>query len=534
MSTATITPPGAARAGSDGPRRGAGLVLFMVCSAIFMLMLDATVVSATLADIRTDFNTSIDGLQWVIDAYAIPLAGVLLTFATVGDRYGRKRMFVIGMVVFTASSLALSLSETILQLNILRAVQGVGAAMLFATALPLLSVAFPDSAKRAKAIGIYGAVMAGASVAGPVLGGLLVTQFGWRSVFTINIPIGLLIIALAVLRMPESPRTPDRRTDWLGSLLLTGGLVAGVYGMTRGNALGWGSATILTLAALAVALLGLFLVWQFRTAHPLFDVSMLKKPGFAGTAIVSVAHMATLMAASNYLALFLINTLGYTPLQMGLRLLPISLAALVAAPLAAIYAKRIPIPIALPATMALVAIGMVLISGFEPGDAWTHFVPGMVIGGIGLGAITAITQAASLTFASTANAGMSSATFGTLRQVGMAIGVAGLGALLSHTAKDRAGTGFDALPQAGQIPAGLREQFVDGVGAGAGSSVVHALPPEFAGAATALTDTANSASIDGLNALANLGAGIGVVAVIGAGLAFTFGRRLARPVTQPV
>ncbi|KAA8888575.1 MFS transporter [Nocardia colli] len=270
MSTTTVMPPGPAWVGSDA-RRGAGLVLFMVCSAIFMLMLDATVVSATLADIRTDFNTSIDGLQWVIDAYAIPLAGVLLTFATVGDRYGRKRMFVLGMAVFTASSLALTLSDTILQLNILRAVQGVGAAMLFATALPLLSVAFPDSAKRAKAIGIYGAVMAGASVAGPVLGGLLVTQFGWRSVFTINIPIGLVIIAIAVLRMPESPRTPERRTDWLGSLLLTGGLVAGVYCMTRGNALGWGSATSVTLAALAIALLVLFMVWQFRTAHPLFD-----------------------------------------------------------------------------------------------------------------------------------------------------------------------------------------------------------------------------------------------------------------------
>ncbi|MFB8278951.1 hypothetical protein [Nocardia colli] len=247
--------------------------------------------------------------------------------------------------------------------------------------------------------------------------------------------------------------------------------------------------------------------------------------------MVSVAHMATLMAASNYLALFLINTLGYTPLQMGLRLLPISIAALVTAPLAAIYAKRIPITIALPATMALVALGMVLISGFEQGDSWTHFVPGMVIGGIGLGAITAITQAASLTFAAAENAGMASATFGTLRQVGMAIGVAGLGALFSHTAKDRAGNGFDALPHADQIPTGLREQFLDGVGAGAGAEVVHALPPEFASAATSLTDTANTASIDALNALANLGAGIGVVAVLGSALAFLIGRR---PLKQPV
>ncbi len=163
----TIEVPSAERVRGRRP----ALVLSLVSIAVFMLMLDTTVVTAALADIRADFDCSIDGLQWVIDAYAIPLAGVLLTFATVGDRFGRKRLFVTGMTVFTASSLALSMSGSLIQLNVLRAVQGVGAAMLFATALPLLAVAFPDSRERAKAIGVYGAVIAAASVAGPVLGG---------------------------------------------------------------------------------------------------------------------------------------------------------------------------------------------------------------------------------------------------------------------------------------------------------------------------------------------------------------------------
>jgi EmrB/QacA subfamily drug resistance transporter len=515
----------------DGGVPRARLVLFMVCVAIFMLMLDATVVSAALADIRQDFDASIDGLQWVIDAYSIPLAGVLLTFATASDRYGRKRMFIAGMAVFTASSLALSLSSTILQLNILRAVQGVGAAMLFATALPLLAGAFPGRAERAKAIGVYGAVMAGATVAGPVLGGMLVTQFGWRSVFTINIPIGLAIVVLAAARMPESPRALGRRADWPGSILLTAGLVAGTFCLIRGNSLGWSSDGFIGLAALAVALLVAFMAWQFRTAHPLFDVSMMRKAGFAGTAIVSVAHMATLMAAVNYLAVFMINTMGYTPLQMGLRLVPISLAALVSAPLAAIFAKRIPIVVSLPVMMAMVGFGMWLIGGFEPGDSWTHFVPGMVVGGLGLGAITAITQAASLTFASSENAGMASATFGTLRQVGMAIGVAGLGATFSHVAREKAHAGLNTLSaaQTTPLPAGLRQHFVEGAGAGAGADMTAAVPADFKAMVPHLIDLARSASIEGLNALFNLGAGIGVAAAIGSVIAFLLGRRLTRP-----
>ncbi|GMA23972.1 putative drug resistance transporter [Luteimicrobium album] len=502
-------------------------MLFLVCAAIFMLMLDTTVVSAALADIRADLDTSIDGLQWVIDGYAIPLAGLLLTFATVGDRYGRRRLFLAGMAVFTAASLALALSGTILQLDVLRAVQGVGATMLFATALPLLSVAFPDPAARMRAIGVYGAVMAGATVAGPVLGGALVTSFGWRSIFLVNVPIGVVILGVATRRLPESPRALGRRADWLGSVLLTGGLVAGVLALTRGNSLGWTSPTLVALAGAALALLVCFVAWQFRAPHPLLDVGMLRKPGFAGTAIVSVGHMATLMAAANFLALFMIGTFGCTPLEMGLRLLPISGAALIAAPVAAALAKRVPLRVSLPVTMGLVTAGMWWLGRLEPGDTWLHFVPGLVVGGLGLGAITALTQAASLTFASQENAGMASATFGTLRQVGMAVGVAGLGAVFSHVARDRATAGVDALPGASGVPTDLREQFADAIGAGAGHEALHDLPSQLHAAAPALARVADAASIDALNAMVNLGAVVGAVATVGATAAFWLGGRAA-------
>ncbi|MEV6254196.1 MFS transporter [Nocardia sp. NPDC051911] len=502
---------------SASPLR-AGLVLVMVSGAIFMMMLDLTVVSAALADIRADFDTSIDGLQWVIDAYAIPMAGLLLTFATLGDRFGRKRLFIAGMVVFTASSLALALAGSILQLNVLRAVQSVGSAMIFATALPLLAVAYPDAGKRAKAIGVYGAVMASATVAGPVLGGALVTQFGWRSIFIINVPIGIFIGVLAVLRMPESARMEGRKADWPGSLMLTGGLVTGVFALTRGNSLGWTSATVLGLAAAATVLLAGFAAWQFKAEHPLLDVSMIRKRGFTGTAVVSIGHMATLMAASNYLAVFLINTLGYTPLQMGLRLLPVSVAALISAPLAMVFAKRVPFAVSLPVTMGMVALGTWLMGDFGSDDSWTHFLPGMVIGGLGLGAITAVNQAASLTFASDENAGMASATFGTLRQVGLAVGVAGLGAMFNHSARGSAADGLDALP--GAVPPVLREQFLEAAGSGAGRSVADELPTRFQPIASDLSHIAASASIDGLNSMIALAAVIGCVAVLTSMLAF--------------
>ncbi|HEY9371920.1 MFS transporter [Streptomyces sp.] len=505
------------------PRRP-GLVLFMVCVAIFMLMLDTMVVSAALADIRSDFDTSLDGLQWIVDAYSIPLAGVLLTFATLGDRYGRRRMYVAGMAVFTGSSLAMTMAGSIVQLDVLRMVQGIGAAMLFATALPLLATAFPEAGARAKAIGTYGAVMASATVLGPVIGGGLVTQFGWRSIFLINVPIGIAMIVLAARKMPETASRPDHRADWLGSLLLTGGLVAAVFALTRSHALGWTSGTVISLIVIGAVLLTAFLFWQTRARNPLFDVSMARKPGFTGTAIVSIAHMATLMASATYLALFLMGQ-GHTPLEMGLRLLPISACAMIAAAVTPVIAKRVPIGTGLTGTMAVVTVGMWLLGNYGHHDSWTHFLPGMIIGGLAIGALTSINQAASLTFASQENAGMSSATFATLRQVGMAMGIAALGAMYGRVATDKAESGLAAVPGIASVPQDLKDQFVDLVGSGSGRAVVEAVPSQFHDAVPALTRVADSASIDALNALANLGTIIGAASVVIAGIAFAIDRR---------
>ncbi|MFI6165525.1 MFS transporter [Nocardia sp. NPDC051052] len=527
MSSTTATSAGRGGVDKQATIPGATLCLVMVCMANFMLLLDATIVTAALADIRSEFDATIGGLQWVIDAYSLPLAGLSLTFAVLADRHGRKRVFLAGLAVFTGSSLALALSTSIAMLDVLRAVQGIGAAMLFAAALPLLAVVYPGREARLKAIGIYGAVIASATVAGPVVGGALVTAFGWRSVFLINVPVGAVLLVLAYLRMPESVKPGGRRTDWLGSVLLTGGLLAGVFALIRGNSVGWTSAEILGLLGAAAVLLIAFLVWQFRAADPMFDVAMARKAGFAGTAIVSTVYAATIMATVTYLGLYLMNTLGYTPLQMGLRLVPISLTAFLTAPPAAALSKRVPISVSLTISMVLVGFGMWLMSGIAVGDSWLHFLPGMIVAGVGLGGIASISNAAALSFAPEENAGMASATFGTFRQVGLAIGIAGLGALFSHTAIDRVQRDIDVLQNdsRAQLPGGVREQFVDAVGSGAGSSVVHSLPPQFDAAAGRLTESVDSASADALNSILGVGAVAGLVAAVVAALAFALGRR---------
>ncbi len=499
----SVPPPGA----RPGP------VLLVACTAIFMLMLDTTVVAAALADIRQDFTASLDGLQWVIDAYTLPLAGLLLTFATLGDRLGRKKVFMSGMAVFAVASLALVFAPNALALNVLRAVQGVGAAMLFATALPILSQAYPDRRSRMRAIGVYSAVMGGATAAGPVVGGALVTGFGWRSIFLINVPISIAVIIIASRSLRESTREHSRRSDLPGSALLTAGLVLGVLAITRGQDWGQLSTPVMAMSAAAVGLLAVFVWWQGRSRHPLFDPAILRKPGFVGTALVSFAFMATLMAAANYLALFLMGTLEHSPLQMGLRVLPLTVGALVAAPIAARFLQRLPFSIVLPTGLAVVATGLLLLRNVAIDDDWTHFLPGMIVGGLGIGAVTAANQAASLTFAPPEDAGMSSATFATMRQLGMAVGVAVLGVVFNRVGAQAARDGLLAEPFGALLPEEAREQLTDAIGAGAGVQVTDSLPERLRPLSSDIAQAAHSASVDGINALLNVATASAITAL---------------------
>src|SRR5579875_1797830 len=213
--------------------------LALVCVAMFMLMLDMTIVAVALPDIQADLHADLGDLQWVVDAYTLPLAALLLTAATLGDRFGRRRLFSAGMAIFALGSLACALAWNPLALNAMRAVQGIGAAMLFGTAMPILGHAFPDLKARAKAIGAFGATLAGTTAVGPLLGGLIVDHAGWQWIFAINVPIGALAFVAARIWLAESKAETPRRIDLPGTAALTVSLAALVFGLIRGQSQGW-------------------------------------------------------------------------------------------------------------------------------------------------------------------------------------------------------------------------------------------------------------------------------------------------------
>jgi EmrB/QacA subfamily drug resistance transporter len=476
-----------------------GLTLVVVCTAIFMLVLDVTIVSVALADLQRDLRATLADLQWVVDAYTLALAGGLLTAATLGDRIGRKRIFAAGLAIFSGASLACAVAGSVAALDAARAVQGLGASLLFGTALPLLGAAFPDVRGRARAVGAFGAAMSAATAVGPLAGGALVDGPGWRWIFLVNVPVGLTGLA-ATLWLTESRPQSARRADWPGAVLLTAGLLALLLALIRGNGSGWASAPILGLFAAAAVLLAAFFAREATAVEPMFDLGLLRRPVFAGVAVQAFALTATLVAATFYLALYLQNTLGFSPWGTGLRVLPLTVAAFAAAPAtsAALHRIGVRLPLALGLLaagdgLALIAFGASL-PGDDPGHVWLSLVPGLVLAGLGLGSGLAASASAALSAVGPERAGMATGTITTIRQVGLAAGVAALGALFEHRA------GRVTLPTV--LPPAVRGRLADAIASGAGVRAAEALPPQLPSAVrAAAVVAARSASTQAIEVL---------------------------------
>ncbi|MGH3726747.1 MAG: MFS transporter [Mycobacterium sp.] len=409
------------------------MILVAVCLAVFMLLLDMTIVSSALAALQSSLGADLAELQWVIDAYALPMAGLLLTAATLGDRLGRRRLYVTGMVIFTCASLGCALSNSAQMLIGVRAVQGVGGAILLAVSLPIIAAAYPEE-RRGGAIAIYGAVMGVGSAAGPLLGGLLVTQFGWQAIFLVNLPVAVIALLIAVVYLPETRAEVKRPIDWPGTGLLTVGLMVGVFAMIslQHGGLGGGATSVLAVSAL-VALV-LFFWWESRAQAPMLSLRLVSSPGFAGVWVAASAASGTLIAATNYLALYFMNTLGYNAFETGLRAGPLTLATIVGAPLGILVGKRLPALATIPGGVGLVAVGLWAATGAHADTAWTHFILGSVVAGLGLGALSAVTADAALQFVPLDDAGMATGSVSTGRQIGILLGVAGLGVAFGHAA----------------------------------------------------------------------------------------------------
>jgi EmrB/QacA subfamily drug resistance transporter len=484
--------------------------LAVVCVATFMLLLDVTVVAVALSNIQADFGSDLGSLQWVVDAYTLPLAGLLLTAATIGDRIGRRRLFLTGMAVFTLGSLACALAWSPLVLDVTRAVQGVGGALLFGVGLPLIGAAFPQPRARAAAVGAFGATLAGATAVGPLVGGALVDGPGWRWIFLINVPIGAAALVAGWLRLAESRVAAARPADWPGTALLTAGLLVLLLALIRGNADGWRSAEILGLFAAAAVLLAGFIVREASAAEPMLDLRLFRSASFTGVSLGAWAVSATLVGATSYLGLYLVNTLDYSPFQAGLRFLPLTVASFVAAPIVARLVDRVPPRLTVGGGLALAAIGMWLAGHLHGDSRWTALLAGFIVAGLGLGMANASMSQAALAAVDHTRAGMATGTVNTMRQIGVAAGVAILGALFQHRA-----TADMARQLAGAgVPRGQASSIADAVGSGAGVRVADAAPPAVRAALATAARAAGASAINEIMLGGAIAAGIAAIVAL--------------------
>jgi EmrB/QacA subfamily drug resistance transporter len=402
--------------------------LTAVSVGIFMLLLDVTIVNVALPDIQRELGASLSDLQWVIDAYALTLAALLLTAGSLADRFGRRLLFAVGIAVFTAGSLLCGVASDPTVLALSRAFQGIGGAIMFATSLALIAHAF-RGADRGVAFGVFGAVTGIAVAIGPVLGGVITSGLGWRWIFFVNVPIGVGAMVATLLRIDESRSPAARRPDWIGFVTFSSALAALVFGLIRGNAEGWGSPLIVTCLAGAAVLMGAFVVAEQVQREPMLDLSLLRKPTFVGGLVAAFAISASLFASLTYLVLYFQNVLGYSAAGTGVRFLALTGAIFLTAGIAGRLTSHVPARFLIGPGFLLIGTGMLLMRGLDPASDWTHLLPGLIVAGVGAGFVNVPLASTAVGVVEPARAGMASGINTTFRQIGIATGIAALGAL---------------------------------------------------------------------------------------------------------
>jgi len=425
-----MTPFSFARRVSDRSHSSPGWTFAIVSVALFMVTLDNLVVSTALPSIRADLGASIESLEWTVNAYTLSYAVLLLTGAALGDRFGRRRMFSVGVALFTVSSALAAVAPTTSALVAARALQGVGAAIVTPLTLTLLSEAVPAE-RRGLALGAWSGISGLGVALGPVVGGAVVEGISWHWIFWLNVPIGIALVPMARARLRES-HGPASRLDLPGVVLAGGGLLGVVFGIVRGQALGWTSAPIIAALALGAALLAAFVAWEARAPEPMLPLRFFRARAFSAVNAASLAMFFGVFGSIFLLAQFFQTTQGLSPLDAGIRTLPWTAMPMVVAPVAGLLSDRIgarPL-LATGLTLQAAAIGWLAVVS-TPTVPYGELVAPFVMAGIGMGLMFAPAANAVLSSVRPEEAGQASGATATIRELGGVLGVAVLASVFT-------------------------------------------------------------------------------------------------------
>ncbi len=484
--------------------------LIAVNVAMFMLLLDITVVNTALPAIQDDLDASFTDLQWVIDGYSLTLAALVLTAGSLADRFGRRRVFVWGLGIFTVASLLCGISGTPTVLNLSRALQGVGAAAMWGCSLALIVQEFRGGKERGTALGLYGATIGAAVAIGPLVGGALTDGISWEYVFFINIPIGIAAMAVTIAKVAESRDPNATGIDYPGVVTFSAGLFALVLALLRGNEEGWGSPLIISLFAAAGVLLAAFIVIERRVREPMLPLHFFSIPSFTGAQVAAFAISGSQFAMFLYITLYLQNILGLTPFEAGLRYLPITIASFIVAPIAGSLIGRVQSRYMLSLGLLLCGIGLILMSGLDQGSEWTALLAGFLVGGAGIGLVNPVVADAAVSTVPDEQSGMATGINDVFRQVGVSVGIAVWGAIfLGRGEAEIAELAAGTPAAAGDAP----QRLIEATSSGNLDQVLQAAPPA---SRDQIANAATEGFLTGFNEILLLAGGLGILGAIGA------------------
>jgi EmrB/QacA subfamily drug resistance transporter len=434
-----------------------------MCFALFMIMLDNTVVNVALPSIQRDLDASISALEWTLNGYTLTFAVLLATAGRLGDIFGRRAFFIGGVVIFAITSATAGLAQNTEMLIISRAVQGIGAAMMMPATLSIVTAAFPAE-ERGRAIGTWAGVSALALTIGPVVGGLLTEHVSWRAIFWINLPVAVIAVAASLFAVRESrDRSVDRTIDYAGVVTLTGGLTAIVLALIEGNAWGWDSPAVLSLLIGGALLLVAFYWVEQRVKSPMVEFGLFKTRNFIGSNIVAFIVTFAMMGSFFFMAIYMQDVLRYSPLEAGIRFLPTTILIVAVAPFSGRLSDRIGSVYPMAVGLAVLSLAMFLFSRVNIDTTYAGLLPSFCLMGLGIALVMSPMSTAAMNAVAVQKAGVASGVLQMSRMIGGTVGVAATGALF----QSKLGTGFDPAALASGGEQG-RMMFVDALSSAMG------------------------------------------------------------------